>query len=159
MKLLASLVTAVALNASVLAASATDSAAFTLEERAPPKLNSTHDKLFKVDVAVAKTQAKKAGLTTGKSGEPHRYYNGDHIHFGVHNCDKRDAILWEYPIYWVDKRAEWEKDVKTTYQKGGPTPIRAVYANSNGGIEYCGVMTYTIVNDKNQGSGFFTKCS
>lgn len=35
MKFLASLVTAVALNASVLAASATDSAAFTLEERAP----------------------------------------------------------------------------------------------------------------------------
>lgn len=112
-----------------------------------------------MDEAVARAQAKKAGLTTGKSGDPHRYFNGDHIVFNVHNCDKPGAILWEYPIYWVGKNFEWQKDTKTDKQPGGPTPIRVVYSNSNGGIEYCGTMTHAFVNAQNQGLGFFQRCA
>lgn len=112
-----------------------------------------------MDVATAQTQARKAGLSTGKSGDPHRYHNGDKISFGAHGCDKKDAVLWEFPVYWVGKNAEWAKDVKTDKQPGGPTPLRVVYANSNGGIQYCGVMTHSEVNDRNQGLKFFQKCT
>ncbi|KAM4056756.1 hirsutellin A toxin [Hirsutella rhossiliensis] len=163
MKLLIAVFAAAVLNAPALAAPV-EADGVRLEERAPivtckPKLNGKTEKIFKVDVATAQAEARTAGLTTGKSGDPHRYFNGDHINFGVHNCDKKDAILWEYPIFWVGKNARWEKDVKTDKQKGGATPIRVVYANSNGGVQYCGVMTHSEVNDKNQGLKFFQKCT
>ncbi|KAF5620717.1 hirsutellin A [Fusarium sp. NRRL 25303] len=87
-------------------------------------------------VAVAKAQAKEAGPPTSKSGDPHHYHNGDNIIFGVHNCDKEYAILWEYPIYWVDKEgAEWKKDVKIDKQKQGSNPIRVVSSKSKSAVE------------------------
>nr|WGM57858.1 hirsutellin [Culicinomyces clavisporus] len=121
-------------------------------------LHNGRPKLFRVDVDVARAQARAAGLTTGRSGDPHRYFNGDNLRFGVHNCDKRDAILWEYPIYWVGKNAVWQKDTRTDRQPGGPTPLRVVYSNSNGGVQFCGVMTHSVVNDQNQGLNFFQRC-
>ncbi|KAM5354692.1 hypothetical protein ACJ41O_001339 [Fusarium nematophilum] len=163
MKFLALITAAFALNVPALAVPV-EANTVSLEARDPfvfckPKLNGK-EKSFKVDVAVAQAQARKAGLTTGKSGDPHRYFNGDKLVFGVNNCDKASAILWEYPIYWVEKKGvEWEKDVKTDKQRGGSTPIRVVYSNSNGGIEYCGVMTHSTVNANNQGSAFFQKCT
>nr|AJF93387.1 hirsutellin toxin [Hirsutella thompsonii]AJF93388.1 hirsutellin toxin [Hirsutella thompsonii] len=163
MKAFTAILASAALFATGLAAPASEATSVnSLEERAPivtcrPKLDG-REKPFKVDVATAQAQARKAGLTTGKSGDPHRYFAGDHIRWGVNNCDKADAILWEYPIYWVGKNAEWAKDVKTSQQKGGPTPIRVVYANSRGAVQYCGVMTHSKVDKNNQGKEFFEKC-
>ncbi|OAQ65109.1 hirsutellin A toxin [Pochonia chlamydosporia 170] len=165
MKFFATLLTAAALNTPVLAGPVAELVENNLEERAPfvncrPRLNNAAGPIrnFQVDVAVAQAQARKAGFTTGKSGDPHRYYNGDGLVFNIYNCDKAGAMLWEYPIYWVGKNAEWEKDTKTDRQPGGPTPIRVVYANNNGGIVYCGVMTHSIVTNNNQGQGFFQLC-
>ncbi|KFG78708.1 hirsutellin A toxin [Metarhizium anisopliae] len=157
MKFLAALLAAAALNAPALAGPVTRADTVICEPRQDTETGKI--KKFKVDVGVAEDQAKKAGLITGKSGDPHRYMNGDKINFGIHNCDKEGAILWEYPIYWVGKKAEWMKDEKTDRQPGGPTPIRVVYANNNGNIVYCGVMTHAVVKSNNQGEKFFLKCT
>ncbi|KAG8424708.1 hypothetical protein J3458_001480 [Metarhizium acridum] len=126
-----------------------------------PRLDSETGKIkkFRVDVGVAEDQARKAGFTTCRSGDPHRYMNGDNIEFGSHNCDKEGAILWKYPIYRVDKKAGWQKEEKTDRQPGGPTPIRVVCANNNGNIVYCGVMTHDVVKNNYHGEKSFLKCN
>ncbi|KLU91503.1 hypothetical protein MAPG_10021 [Magnaporthiopsis poae ATCC 64411] len=136
-----------------------------LEQRAAtvtcrPKLEGKNTvKTFTVDLARAESAARNAGLTTGKSGDPHRYHNGDGLVFNKNNCDKKDAILWEYPVYWEGIKGDWQKDTKTDKQPNGPTPLRAVYANANGGIVFCGVMTHSTVTAKNQGKAFFQLCT
>jgi len=122
-----------------------------------PKTNASNIKSFKVDVDNAKSQAKVAGFTAGKSGDPHGYGNGDHIHWGVTNCDDGKSPLFEYPVFWEGaKQKEWKKDTKTSSQE--KTPIRVVYANKNGGIVYCGIMTHSEVDKDYQGKAFFEKC-
>ncbi|KAL8364885.1 hypothetical protein RB595_003934 [Gaeumannomyces hyphopodioides] len=136
-----------------------------VEARAPlvtcrPRLEGkTTVKTYTVDVARAQAQARVGGLTTGKSGDPHRYMNGDNLRFGKNNCDKSGAILWEYPIYWEGVKGDWQKDTKTDKQPNGATPIRTVYANVNGGIFFCGVMTHSTVTSNNQGKSFFQLCT
>ncbi|KAJ9491097.1 hypothetical protein VN97_g2165 [Penicillium thymicola] len=113
-KFIGVLLAAAALNTPVLAGPVPEQAEKKLDERAPSQLSlfcaprsntaTSPVKNFRVDVAVAQAQARKAALTTGKSGDPHRYFSGDHLVFDVHNCDKAGAILWEYPIYWVGKK-------------------------------------------------------
>jgi len=122
-----------------------------------PKTNTSPVKSFKVDVDNAKAQAKVAGFTTGKSGDPHGYGNGDKIHWGVNNCDDGKSPLFEYPVFWEGaKQKEWKKDTKSKEQE--KTPIRVVYANKNGGIVYCGIMTHSEVDKDFQGKAFFQKC-
>lgn len=83
--------------------------------------------------------------------------NGDSIHWGVDNCDNGKNPLFEYPIFWKGaNQKEWKKDTKTKDQD--KTPIRVVYANKNGGVSYCGVMTHSEVDKNYQGKGFFEKC-
>ncbi|EJT72455.1 hypothetical protein GGTG_09321 [Gaeumannomyces tritici R3-111a-1] len=136
-----------------------------IEARAPfvtcrPTLAGTNTvKPYRVDVARAQSQARVAGLKEGISGDPHRYFNGDNLRFGVTNCDKAGSILLEYPIYWVGKNGDWQKDVKTEKQPGGATPIRTVYANVNGAIIFCGVMTHSSVTAENQGTQRFQRCT
>ncbi|KAG8422863.1 hypothetical protein J3459_009957 [Metarhizium acridum] len=80
-------------------------------------------KKFRVDVGVAEDQARKAGFTTCRSGDPHRYMNGDNIEFGSHNCDQgKEQFLWKDPIYRVDKKAVVAEGGETDRQPGGPTP-------------------------------------
>lgn len=126
-------------------------------------------KTFKVDLAAAEASVRAAGITTGTSGDPHRYHNGDGIVFNKNNCDKKDSILWEFPVYWVGFKKEgvkqkdidkgWLKDGKSGQQPLGSTPLRGVYANVNGGIYFCGVMTHSTVTANNQGKGFFQLCT
>jgi len=122
-----------------------------------PSKNSSPAKPFKVDVNDAKAQAKIAGFTAGKSGDPHGYGNGDGITWGVDNCDRKKNPLHEYPIFWVgSEQKEWEKDTRSKSQQR--TPIRVVYANVNGAIVYCGIMTHSVVDKEYQGSKAFEKC-
>ncbi|KAJ2969936.1 hypothetical protein NQ176_g8419 [Zarea fungicola] len=123
-----------------------------------PTLNG-QIKPFRVDLGTAQSEARRVGLAPGKSGDPHRYFNGDGIHWGVQNCDKPGAILLEYPIYQIGKNAQWQKDTLTSAQKGGPTPLRTVFANANGGVVFCGVMTHSQVNAQNQGLSHFSHCT
>jgi hypothetical protein len=123
-----------------------------------PKTNTSPVKSFKVDVDNAQAQAKVAGFTTGKSGDPHGYENGDKINWGVNNCDDGKSPLFEYPIFWEGaKQKEWQKDTKSKSQE--KTPIRVVYANKNGAIDYCGIMTHSEVDKNFQGKDFFQKCT
>ncbi|EGO22478.1 hypothetical protein SERLADRAFT_473356 [Serpula lacrymans var. lacrymans S7.9] len=123
-----------------------------------PKTNTSPTKSFKVDVNNAQSQAKSAGFVAGKSGDPHGYNSGDGIKWGSNNCDNGKNPLFEYPVFWVGaKQKEWQKDTKTSGQE--KTPIRVVYANVNGGIYYCGVMTHSEVDKNYQGKAFFEKCS
>lgn len=108
-------------------------------------------------------------MKKGDSGDPHRYFNSPHrnptenngnaLHFGVHDCDSKDAELWEYPVYWETKgkTKEWQKDVKTNKQD--KTPIRVVYVNKNGGSKYCGVMIHSKVTADFQGHEGFDLCT
>ncbi|KAN0072018.1 Ribonuclease/ribotoxin [Elaphomyces granulatus] len=122
-----------------------------------PKTNASNIKSFKVDVDNAQSQAKVAGFTAGKSGDPHGYGNGDKISWGVTNCDDGKSPLFEYPVFWEGaKQKEWQKDTKSSSQE--KTPIRVVYANKNGGIVYCGIMTHSNVDKDYQGKGAFEKC-
>ncbi|KAL2000167.1 hypothetical protein VTN02DRAFT_3466 [Thermoascus thermophilus] len=133
-----------------------------LEDRATsvickPKTNTSPTKSFNVDVDNARQQAQGAVFQSGKSGYPHRYMNGDKIHWGVDNCDNGKNPLFEYPVFWKgSKQKEWKKDTKTKDQD--KTPLRVVYANKNGGVSYCGVMTHSEVDKSYQGKGFFQKC-
>ena len=123
-----------------------------------PKTNTSPVKSFKIDVDNAQAQAKVAGFTAGKSGDPHGYENGDKINWGVNNCDDGKSPLFEYPIFWEGaKQKEWQKDTKSKSQE--KTPIRVVYANKNGGIDYCGIMTHSEVDKDYQGKDFFQKCT
>lgn len=116
-------------------------------------------KSFKVSLATAEAEARRAGLAPGKSGDPHRYFAGDGIHWGVDGCDKASAILLEFPIYQVGKSAQWEVNTLTSAQKGGPTPLRTVFANGSGGVIFCGVMTHSTVDADNRGHDFFERCT
>ncbi|KAH6644823.1 Ribonuclease/ribotoxin [Boeremia exigua] len=127
-----------------------------------PKSNKSDTKKFKVDVSYAKSQASKAALITGISGDPHNYGGGDNIEWGVRECDVKDAPLWEYPVFWQGSKGrsgqlEWDKDLKTSKQKM-KTPLRVVYVNQNGGAKYCGIMTHSEVTDEYQGKDFFQRC-
>lgn len=113
-------------------------------------------KHFKVNVAHAKSEARKAGFAPGRSGDPHRYMNLDRLHFGIHNCDKASALLLEYPIYADGMGGDWKKDIRTSEQDA--TPIRTVFANSHGGFIWCGVMTHETVDGDHHGSGHFKLC-
>lgn len=97
-----------------------------------------------MDAYKAKVQAGKAGITKGKSGDPHRYYNGEGLKWDFHGCD--DSLdLWEYPVFAIgDKQDAWQKDTKTSKQE--ETAIRAVSANMNGGAKFCGVMVHELIN-------------
>ncbi|KAN0075657.1 Ribonuclease/ribotoxin [Elaphomyces granulatus] len=122
-----------------------------------PVINASNTRSFKVDVDNAQSQAKAAGFTAGKSGDPHGYGNGDHIIWGVTNCDDGRSPLFEYPVFWEGaKQKEWQKDTRTSSQE--KTPIRVVYANKNGGIVYCGIMTHSEVLVNHQGMAFFQQC-
>ncbi|KAJ2979887.1 hypothetical protein NQ176_g2976 [Zarea fungicola] len=116
-------------------------------------------KSFKVSLDTAKSEARRVGLAPGKSGDPHRYFAGDGIHWGVDGCDKASAILLEYPIYQVGKNAQWEENTLTAAQPGGPTPLRTVFANAAGGVIFCGVMTHSTVDAENRGHDFFERCT
>ena len=98
----------------------------------------------------------KAGLNTGKSGDPHVYGNTDRLHWGVDACGKPSAHLLEYLVLWEGQKANWEKNEYTALQR--KTPIRVVYANSNGAVVYCGVMTHAKVMKELNGEDYFVKC-
>ncbi|KAK2593105.1 hypothetical protein QQS21_009195 [Conoideocrella luteorostrata] len=172
MKFLNTLAIFVALSLPALATPIESQDAISLEERThfvtcKPKLNGK-EKHFKVDLAFAQRQAEKAGkipfgkgYETPKSGFPSRYHKGDHIRWGVHGCDTK-SLQYQYPIYWDGKNNKWESDVAADKQKGGHTPLRVVFCklgDSKKYLRFCGVMTYTEVNDKNEGSGAFVKCN
>jgi ribonuclease/clavin/mitogillin len=114
-------------------------------------------------VAYAKGQMTKALFKAGKSGDPHSYNNGDHIKWGVKECDDAKASLWEYPVFWQGTKGasgqlEWAINTKTDKQPK-KTPIRVVYVNQNGGAKYCGIMTHSEVTDNFQGKSFFLRCT
>ncbi|KAI0892732.1 Ribonuclease/ribotoxin [Annulohypoxylon nitens] len=146
-------------------------AAVELETRASevtctPKNNQSGTKSFKVSMSYATDQAKKAAFSKGKSGDPHNYGNGDNIQWGVKGCNVKGAQLWEYPIYWDDKKVngkvqEWQKDSPSSGQ--AKTPIRVVYIVDNGTHDkrpkVCGVMTHSEVDKDFQGKDFFQKCT
>lgn len=122
-----------------------------------PSKNTSGIKSFKVDIANAKAQGQSAGFKAGKSGDPHGYNSGDGIVWGVDNCDNKKNPLFEYPVFWdTAAQKEWKKGTKSKDQ--GKTPIRVVYANKNGGISYCGIMTHSEVDKTYQGKGFFEHC-
>ncbi|CAI6336889.1 unnamed protein product [Periconia digitata] len=125
-----------------------------------PKKNDSSVKKFKVSESRALAQAKIALYEAGKSGDPHRYHNGDNIQFGTKPCNKKDAELWEYPIYWDDLKKEWKKDEASKDQ--AKTPLRIVYLKDKGSHDgrpkLCGVMTHSEVDANNQGKDFFVKC-
>lgn len=60
-----------------------------------PDKNDSGVKKFTVKESRALAQAKVALYEAGKSGDPHRYYNGDGIQWGVKGCNKKDAVIWE----------------------------------------------------------------
>ncbi|KAI1641681.1 Ribonuclease/ribotoxin [Daldinia loculata] len=136
-----------------------------------PKHNPAN-KSFKVSMNYARAQAKAAGFPpTGHhtgSGDPHRYGNGDKIEWGVKGCNKKNAELWEYPIYWEGmeekgKTKEWKKDHSSNGQT--KTPLRVVYIKDKGThderAKVCGVMTHSkivTVGDGFRGENFFQKC-
>ncbi|KAI1098753.1 Ribonuclease/ribotoxin [Jackrogersella minutella] len=131
-----------------------------------PKSNTSSMKSFKVSMDYANDQAKKAGFAKGKSGDPHNYGNGDKIQWGVKGCNTKNAQLWEYPIYWSDKKQngkvqEWKKDDASSGQD--KTPLRVVYIQDNGTHDkrpkVCGVMTHSEVDKDFQGKDFFQKCT
>ncbi|KFY93359.1 hypothetical protein V500_03734 [Pseudogymnoascus sp. VKM F-4518 (FW-2643)] len=123
-----------------------------------PSKNTSGIKSFKVDIANAKAQGQSAGFKAGKSGDPHGYNSGDGIVWGVDNCDNKKNPLFEYPVFWdTAAQKEWKKGTKSKDQS--KTPIRVVYANKNGGISYCGIMTHSEVDKTYQGKGFFEHCS
>ncbi|KAI0128087.1 Ribonuclease/ribotoxin [Hypoxylon sp. NC0597] len=125
-----------------------------------PKNNKSSVKSFKVSLDYANAQAKKAGFAKGKSGDPHNYGNGDKIQWGVKGCNTKNAKLWEYPIYW-DNKKEWKKDDPSSGQD--KTPLRVVYIQDNGTHDkrpkVCGVMTHSEVDQDFQGKDFFQKCT
>ena len=116
-------------------------------------------KSFTVSVDNAKSQASVAGFQSGTSGDPHLYGNGDNIIWGVYNCDSGKNSLSEYPVYWQKGgiQQQWQKDAKSKDQS--KTPIRVVYANVDGGVVYCGIMTHSDVDRSYQGKGFFQQCT
>ncbi|KAI1653071.1 Ribonuclease/ribotoxin [Daldinia decipiens] len=132
-----------------------------------PKNNPTNQS-FKVSMNYAEAQAKVASFVTGKSGDPHRYGNGDDIQWDVDECGVKNAELWEYPIYWEGmkengKTKAWKKDQKSSGQT--KTPIRVVYIQDNGThekrLKVCGVMTHSKVvqeGDGFRGEDYFQKC-
>ncbi|KAH8684211.1 Ribonuclease/ribotoxin, partial [Tricladium varicosporioides] len=122
-----------------------------------PNKNTTPVKTFRVDVDHAIAQAKFAGFKSGASSYPHGFGNVERIRWNVQNCDAKNAILNEYPVYWDTAKKDWEKEKKTNAQ--GKTPIRVVYANQNGGVVYCGLMVHTTVEGKDFAmSRDFKKC-
>ncbi|PSN61562.1 hypothetical protein BS50DRAFT_504383, partial [Corynespora cassiicola Philippines] len=128
-----------------------------------PTTNKSKQKKFTVDIAYAQKQMDVAGFTPGKSGDPHKYGNGDKITWNVAECDGGKAQLWEYPVFWVGSKGkngqlEWAKDLKTSKQAMN-TPIRVVYADNKGTAKYCGVMTHSEVTADFQGKKFFEKCT
>ncbi|KAN0072025.1 Ribonuclease/ribotoxin [Elaphomyces granulatus] len=123
-----------------------------------PKTGDFTTKPFKVDVDNAKKQAKAAGFTAGKSGDPHGYQNHEKIIWGVDDCDNGKNPLFEYMIYWEGAaQKEWKKDTKSKDQE--KTPIRVLYAkNATNHAVYCGVAIKSNVDKTFQGSGAFLKC-
>ncbi|KAJ5361985.1 hirsutellin A toxin [Penicillium brevicompactum] len=115
-------------------------------------------KQYQVDVGYAQAQAKKGGFREGRTGYPHRYKNHERLVFGTYNCDKARAHLMEYPIYWNGNGNEWQKDGDKKKQPGRYTPIRVVYANQNGALIYCGVMTHEFWFKNRHGAGDFKLC-
>jgi len=112
-----------------------------------------------VDIAKAQQQMHKAGMSGGKSGDPHKYNNGDNIDWQNQNCNNKKNILMEYPIYWEQKKSGQQEWRKESISKGqDSTPLRAVWANMNGGFVFCGVMTHKEVTADFQGRGFFQRC-
>lgn len=102
----------------------------------------------------------------GKSGDPHRYYNGakkgdyhngNALQFGVADCDSKDAELYECLVYWQGAKAtEREKDTKTNKQAN--TPIWVVYVDKNGASKSCGIMTHQKVTKEPKGEDLFELC-
>ncbi|KAK7917599.1 hypothetical protein PG985_011207 [Apiospora marii] len=129
-----------------------------------PKENDSSIKTFTVSEDRAKKQAAAGAFEAGKSGDPHKYGNGDGIKWGVKGCDRtgKDKYqLWEYPIYWDSKGKEWNKD-KLSKDQDGKTPLRVVYFKDPGNSnrpKVCGVMTHSEVDKDFQGKKFFQKCS
>lgn len=71
-----------------------------------PKENDSIIKVFTITEARAKAQAGAGAFMTGKSGDPHKYGNGDGIKWGVKGCDRtgKDKYqLWEckLPLYTI----------------------------------------------------------
>ncbi|KAK7973361.1 hypothetical protein PG996_007588 [Apiospora saccharicola] len=129
-----------------------------------PKENDSSVKTFTVSESRAKNQAAAGAFEAGKSGDPHKYGNGDGIKWDVKGCDrtgKDKHQLWEYPIYWDAKGKEWDKD-KLSKNQDGKTPLRVVYFKDPGNSnrpKVCGVMTHSEVDKDFQGKKFFQKCS
>ncbi|RAH40470.1 uncharacterized protein BO95DRAFT_468768 [Aspergillus brunneoviolaceus CBS 621.78] len=124
-----------------------------------PKTNKSDVKEFHVNVDDAKAQAKAAGFTTGKRGDPHDFKNIDKIQWGVKGCNKLEADMYEYPIFWEGAKVkQWKKDEKTSDQ--GKTPIRVVYVQTKDKqLTFCGVMIHVDVLANYQGEGFLAKCN
>ncbi|KAH8732128.1 hypothetical protein GQ44DRAFT_735783 [Phaeosphaeriaceae sp. PMI808] len=108
-----------------------------------PSSNKSKVSKFKVGIAWAKKQATDVGFERGMSGDPHEYRGRDGIVWRVKECDVKGAPLWEYPVFWKGTKG---KDVKT-YKQKMKTPLRAVYVNQNSGVEFCGIMTHSEVDD------------
>ncbi|KAI1394269.1 Ribonuclease/ribotoxin [Hypoxylon trugodes] len=124
----------------------------------PAKNQSPQKNGFKVSVDNAKNEAGVAKFQTKtKSGDPHRYQNTDKLNWGVSDCDDANSELWEYPVFWEGANQKtWRINDKTKNQD--KTPIRVVYANNNGNVVYCGIMTHSEVDSNYQGKGYFQKC-
>lgn len=60
-----------------------------------PKENNSTVKTFTVSDVRAVTQAAAGDFEPGKSGDPHKYGNGDDIRWGVNGCNKNKNQLWE----------------------------------------------------------------
>lgn len=114
-------------------------------------------KNFLVSTRTARSEAEKAKFPERtKSGDPHRYFNGDGLVFGKPHCDT-DAELWEYPVFWTAVKKTWNMNELTRNQPA--TPIRVVYAKVGGEVQYCGVMTHSQVDKDNRGKAFFQLCT
>ncbi|KAH8714859.1 Ribonuclease/ribotoxin [Phaeosphaeriaceae sp. PMI808] len=128
-----------------------------------PRDNESSVKSFTVSEDRAVAQAKIALYAAGKSGDPHKYGNGDGFKWGVKGCDKtgnKKNQLYEYPIYWDAAKKEWKKDELSGGQD--KTPLRVVYFEDKGNSKrpkICGVMTHSKVDKNNQGKDFFQKCT
>ncbi|PYH89054.1 hypothetical protein BO71DRAFT_337556, partial [Aspergillus ellipticus CBS 707.79] len=97
-------------------------------------------KTWRISVATAESQMKKAGISTqGKTGYPHPYLNHDDLAWTVATCRKTNIDLLEYPVFW-EGHEQINNALKTKAQ--AVSPIRVVYANDGGSAVYCGVMIY-----------------
>ncbi|OAA35073.1 hirsutellin A toxin [Metarhizium rileyi] len=163
MKFAIALVAAVAQGAFAFSGSAETDDHVGLEARSPTmvcpaKISGGAVIPIDTDEGVAKEQAKRAGLTEGRSGYPRTFSNDERLKFDVANCDKKNARLLHYPIYWDYQPGEWQKDVYPGDQEHGATPLAVVFVDNGGVSEYCGIVTHEFVDYRSEGHGKFVSC-